>query len=102
MALISNLYPNMEYKKKKPHFVVCRAYSRNVSITFQQRREPSQEINNLSVPALISQAPEPSQKRSRSPSSPFFPDAITFSDSKPSSETSKINSEDVTAILEDL
>ncbi|GJZ65773.1 hypothetical protein Tco_0622469 [Tanacetum coccineum] len=40
--------------------------------------------------------------RSRSPSSPFFPDAITFSDGKPASETSELNPEDVTARLEDL
>ncbi|GKA30974.1 hypothetical protein Tco_0717279 [Tanacetum coccineum] len=44
----------------------------------------------------------PSQKRSGSPSSPFFPDAITFSDGKPASETSELNPEDVTARLEDL
>ncbi|GJW19794.1 gag-pol polyprotein [Tanacetum coccineum] len=43
-------------------------------------RELSQEINNQSVPTLISQAPGPSRKRSRSPSSPFYPDATTFSD----------------------
>ncbi|GJW55659.1 hypothetical protein Tco_0099744 [Tanacetum coccineum] len=66
------------------------------------RREHSQEINNLSAPALISQAPGPSRKRSRSPSSPFFLDAITFSDGKPASETSELNPEDVTARLEDL
>ncbi|GJY67137.1 hypothetical protein Tco_0469375 [Tanacetum coccineum] len=65
-------------------------------------REHSQEINNLSAPALISQAPGPSRKRSRSPSSPFFPDDITFSDGKPASETSELNPEDVTARLEDL
>ncbi|GKG06414.1 hypothetical protein Tco_0326500 [Tanacetum coccineum] len=65
-------------------------------------REHSQEINNLSVPALISQAPGPSRKRSRSPSLPFFPYAITFSDCKPASETSELNPEDVTARLEDL
>ncbi|GKG06374.1 hypothetical protein Tco_0326460 [Tanacetum coccineum] len=59
-------------------------------------------MNNLSAPALISQAPRPSQKRNRLPSSPFFPDAITFSDGKPASETSKLNPEDVTARLEDL
>ncbi|GJS72446.1 hypothetical protein Tco_0705287 [Tanacetum coccineum] len=63
---------------------------------------PSQEINNLSVPALISQAPGPSRKRIRSPSSPLFPDAIIFSDGKPASETSELNPEDVTARLEDL
>ncbi|GJS81744.1 hypothetical protein Tco_0748285 [Tanacetum coccineum] len=65
-------------------------------------REHSQEINNLNVPALISQAPGSSRKRSRSPSSPFFPDDITFSDGKPASETSGLNPEDVTARLEDL
>ncbi|GJU38614.1 hypothetical protein Tco_1191571 [Tanacetum coccineum] len=65
-------------------------------------REHSQEINNLSVPALISQALRPSRKRSRSPSSPFFPDVITFSNGKPASETSELNPEDVTARLEDL
>ncbi|GJX44082.1 hypothetical protein Tco_0260758 [Tanacetum coccineum] len=64
--------------------------------------EHSQEMNNLSAPALISQAPGLSRKRSRSPSSPFFPDAITFSDGKPASETSELNPEDVTARLEDL
>ncbi|GJX32838.1 hypothetical protein Tco_0242693 [Tanacetum coccineum] len=42
--------------------------------------ELSHETNNHSVPTKISQAPGPSRKRSRSPSSPFFPDAITFSD----------------------
>ncbi|GKD31579.1 hypothetical protein Tco_1242357 [Tanacetum coccineum] len=65
-------------------------------------REHSQEINNLSVPALISPAPGPSRKRSRSPSSPFFPDAIAFSNGKPASETSELNPEYVTARLKDL
>ncbi|GKE19539.1 hypothetical protein Tco_1427116, partial [Tanacetum coccineum] len=51
-----------------------------LTLTPATGHEPFQEINNLSVLALISQAPGPSQKRSRSPSSPFFPDAITFSD----------------------
>ncbi|GJS48145.1 reverse transcriptase domain-containing protein [Tanacetum coccineum] len=66
------------------------------------RREHSQEINNLSIPALTSQAPGPSRKRSRSPSSSFFLDATTFSDGKPASEASELNPEDVTAKLEDL
>ncbi|GKA65945.1 hypothetical protein Tco_0765652 [Tanacetum coccineum] len=79
-----------------------RVYSRNVSITFLQGREHSQEINNLSIPALTSQAPRPSRKRSRSPSSSFFPDAITFSDGKPASKTSELNPEDMIARLEDL
>ncbi|GKA73148.1 hypothetical protein Tco_0779364 [Tanacetum coccineum] len=64
--------------------------------------EHSQEMNNPSVPALISPAPGPSRKRSRSPSSPFFPDVIAFSGGKPASETSELNPEDVTARLEDL
>ncbi|GJT68101.1 hypothetical protein Tco_0422049 [Tanacetum coccineum] len=73
-----------------------------LTLTPATEREHSQEINNHSVPTLISQAPGPSRKRSRSPSSPFFPDAITFSDGKPASETSELNPEDVTARLEDL
>ncbi|GJR27857.1 hypothetical protein Tco_1104089 [Tanacetum coccineum] len=68
----------------------------------QKRRELSQEINNQSVPTLISQSPGPSRKRSRSPSSPFYLDATTFSDGKPSSETSELNPEEVTARLEDI
>ncbi|GJZ51196.1 hypothetical protein Tco_0605711 [Tanacetum coccineum] len=37
-----------------------------------------------------------------SPSLPFYPDATTFSDGKPASETSELNPEDVTARLEDI
>ncbi|GJX49683.1 hypothetical protein Tco_0276528 [Tanacetum coccineum] len=66
------------------------------------RRELSQVINNHSIPTLISQAPGPSQKRSRSPSSPSYPDATTFSDGKPASETPKLNPEDVMTRLEDI
>ncbi|GJV68497.1 hypothetical protein Tco_1484006 [Tanacetum coccineum] len=73
-----------------------------LTLTPTTGREHSQEINNLSIPALTSQAPGPSRKRSRSPSSSFFPDAITFSDGKPTSETSELNPEDVIARLEDL
>ncbi|GJV39131.1 hypothetical protein Tco_1417571 [Tanacetum coccineum] len=73
-----------------------------LTLTPTTGREHSQEMNNLSAPALISQAPGPSRKRSRSPSSPFFPDATTFSDGKPASEASELNPEDVTARLEDL
>ncbi|GJZ03212.1 hypothetical protein Tco_0521173 [Tanacetum coccineum] len=65
-------------------------------------RELSQEINNHSVPTLISQAPGSSRKRSRSLSMPSYPDATTFSDGKPVSETPVLNPEDVTAILEDM
>ncbi|GJT47420.1 hypothetical protein Tco_0956135 [Tanacetum coccineum] len=73
-----------------------------LTLTPATGHEHSQEINNLSVPTLISQAPGPSRKRSRSPSSPFFPDAITFSDGKLASETSGLNPEDVMARLEDI
>ncbi|GKA54808.1 hypothetical protein Tco_0753757 [Tanacetum coccineum] len=73
-----------------------------LTLTPATGREHSQEINNLNVPALISQASGPSRKRSRSPSSPFFPDAITFFDGKPASKTSELNPEDVTARLDDL
>ncbi|GJQ98770.1 hypothetical protein Tco_0521755 [Tanacetum coccineum] len=73
-----------------------------LTFTLVAGRELSQEINNHSVPTLISQAPRPSRKRSRSPSSPFYPNAITFSDGKPASETSELNPEDVTARLEDI
>ncbi|GJU37550.1 hypothetical protein Tco_1185904 [Tanacetum coccineum] len=73
-----------------------------LTLTPATGRELSQEINNQSVPTLISQSPGPSRKRSRSPSSPFYPDATTFSDGKPASETSELNPEDVTARLEDI
>ncbi|GKD06583.1 hypothetical protein Tco_1181557 [Tanacetum coccineum] len=73
-----------------------------LTLTLAKGRELPQEINNLSVPTLISQAPGPSRKRSRSPSSPFLPDAITFFDGKPESVTSGLNPEDVTTRLEDI
>ncbi|GJU37195.1 hypothetical protein Tco_1185549, partial [Tanacetum coccineum] len=73
-----------------------------LTLTPTTGRELSQEINNHSVPTLISQIPGPSRKRSRSPSLPFYPDATTFSDGKPASETSELNPEDVTARLEDI
>ncbi|GKB48242.1 hypothetical protein Tco_0898995 [Tanacetum coccineum] len=73
-----------------------------LTLTLATGREPPQEINNLSVPSLISQALGPSQKRCRLPSSPFLPDAITFFDGKQASVTSGLNPEDVTARLEDI
>ncbi|GJT74062.1 hypothetical protein Tco_1040787 [Tanacetum coccineum] len=73
-----------------------------LTLTPATGRELSHEINNHSVPTLTLQAPGPSRKRSRSPSSPFFPDDITFPGCKPASETSELNLEDVTARLEDL
>ncbi|GJW75510.1 hypothetical protein Tco_0134880 [Tanacetum coccineum] len=73
-----------------------------LTLTPATGRELSHEINHPSVPTLISQVPGPSRKRSRSPSLPFYPDATTFSDGKPASETSELNPEDVTARLEDI
>ncbi|GJX92791.1 hypothetical protein Tco_0347377 [Tanacetum coccineum] len=73
-----------------------------LTLTPATGHEHSQEINNLSVPTLISQAPGPSRKRSRSPSSSSYPYATTFSDGKPASETPELNPEDVTARLEDM
>ncbi|GJR57425.1 hypothetical protein Tco_1499587 [Tanacetum coccineum] len=73
-----------------------------LTLTPATGRELSPEINNPSVPTLISQAPGPSRKRSRSPSTPSYPDVTTFSDGKPASETPKVNLEDVTARLEDM
>ncbi|GKB44028.1 hypothetical protein Tco_0888970 [Tanacetum coccineum] len=70
-----------------------------LTLTPTTGHEHSQEVNNLSVPTLISRAPGPSRKRSRSP---FFPDAITFSNGKPASETSGLSPKDVTARLEDI
>ncbi|GJX49316.1 helicase protein MOM1-like protein isoform X1 [Tanacetum coccineum] len=73
-----------------------------LTLTPTTGRELSHEIINHSVPTLISKAPGPSRKRSRSPSSPFFPDATTVSHGKPASETSGLNPEDVTARLKDI
>ncbi|GKE32675.1 hypothetical protein Tco_1451997, partial [Tanacetum coccineum] len=68
-----------------------------LTLTPATGRKHSQEINNYSIPTLISQAPGPSRKRSRLPSTSSYPDATTFSDGKPASETSELNPEDVTA-----
>ncbi|GKC71148.1 hypothetical protein Tco_1117031, partial [Tanacetum coccineum] len=73
-----------------------------LTLTPTTGREYSQEMNKPSAPAPTSQAPGPSRKRSRSPSSPFFQDATTFSEGKPASEALELNPEDVTARLEDL
>ncbi|GKD42842.1 hypothetical protein Tco_1267487 [Tanacetum coccineum] len=73
-----------------------------LTLTPATGRELSQEINNHSVLTLISQAPGPSRKRSRSPSTSSYPDTTTFSDGKPASETPELNPEDVTARLEDM
>ncbi|GKE74822.1 hypothetical protein Tco_1536863 [Tanacetum coccineum] len=51
---------------------------------------------------LASQAPGPSRKRSRSPSSPSYRDTPIFSDGEPTSRSPELNPEDVTARLEDI
>ncbi|GJU27010.1 hypothetical protein Tco_1165631 [Tanacetum coccineum] len=73
-----------------------------LTLTPTTGRELSHEINNYSAPTLLSQAPGPSRKRSRSPSSPFYPNATTFSNGKPASKTPELNPKDVTARLEDI
>ncbi|GJW70916.1 hypothetical protein Tco_0127833 [Tanacetum coccineum] len=73
-----------------------------LTLTPTTGHELSHEINNHNAPTLQSQAPGPSRKRSRSPSSPFYPNVTTFSDGKPASETLELNTEDVTAKLEDI
>ncbi|GKB79388.1 hypothetical protein Tco_0946283 [Tanacetum coccineum] len=84
----------MGSKKKKPHIVICKEAATE---HFIPRRIDSPTSQATQLPEL-----GPSRKRSISPSSPFFPDAITYSDGKPASETSELNPEDVTARLEDL
>ncbi|GJV29720.1 hypothetical protein Tco_1386168 [Tanacetum coccineum] len=65
-------------------------------------REPCQEINNLIFLTNIDKCRGHLKKEVESPIIAFLPDAITFSDGKPTSETSELNPEDVTARLEDL
>ncbi|GKB98249.1 hypothetical protein Tco_0984386 [Tanacetum coccineum] len=60
------------------------------------------QLPGLELTLTPATTPGPSRKRSRSPSSPFYPDATTFSNGKPASETSELNPEDVTARLEDI
>ncbi|GJU30142.1 hypothetical protein Tco_1173731 [Tanacetum coccineum] len=60
------------------------------------------QLPRLELTLTPATAPGPSRKRSRSPSSPFYPDATTFSDGKPAPETSELNPEDVTTRLEDI
>ncbi|GJS38932.1 hypothetical protein Tco_0563975 [Tanacetum coccineum] len=70
---------------------------RRDSPTYQATQLPRLELTL--TPAI---GRELSQERSRSPSSPSYPDATTFSDGKPASETPEHNPEDVTARLEDM
>nr|GEX75822.1 hypothetical protein [Tanacetum cinerariifolium] len=77
-----------------------------LAITSTTTREPSLETwlpKDHSVRTKLELAPGPSQKRSRSSSSPSYPDATTFSDGEPAAfESPELNPEDLTARLEDI
>ncbi|GJR01884.1 hypothetical protein Tco_0524868 [Tanacetum coccineum] len=77
-----------------------------LALTSTTTREPSLETwlpKDHSVRTELELAPGPSRKRSRSPSSPSYPDATTFSDGEPAvSESPELNLEDLTARLEDI
>nr|GEU37670.1 ribonuclease H-like domain-containing protein [Tanacetum cinerariifolium] len=77
-----------------------------LTITSTTMREPSLETwlpKDHSVLTELELAPGPSRKRSRSPSSPSYPDATSFSDGEPAaSESPELNPEDLTARLEDI
>ncbi|GJS10485.1 hypothetical protein Tco_0367281 [Tanacetum coccineum] len=77
-----------------------------LALTSTTTREPSLETwlpKDHSVRTELELAPGPSRKRSRSPSSPSYPDATTFSDGEPAaSESPELNPEDLTARLEDI
>ncbi|GJZ23164.1 hypothetical protein Tco_0560623 [Tanacetum coccineum] len=77
-----------------------------LALTSTTTREPSLETwlpKDHSVRTELELSPRPSRKRSRSPSSPSYPDATTFSDSKPvASESPELNPEDLTDRLEDI
>nr|GEW94112.1 hypothetical protein [Tanacetum cinerariifolium] len=76
-----------------------------LAITSTTTREPSLETwlpKDHSVRTELELAPGLSQKRSRSPSTPSYPDITTFSDGEPAaSESPDLILEDLTAILKD-
>nr|GEW21321.1 hypothetical protein [Tanacetum cinerariifolium] len=77
-----------------------------LALTSTTTREPTLETwlpKDHSVRTELELAPSPSQKRSRSPSSPSYLDATTFLDDEPAaSESPELNPEDLTARLEDI
>ncbi|GJR32132.1 hypothetical protein Tco_1108364 [Tanacetum coccineum] len=77
-----------------------------LALTSTTTREPSLETwlpKDHSARTELELAHGPSRKRSRSPSSPSYPDATTFSDGEPAaSESPELNPEDLTARLEDI
>nr|GEU60604.1 hypothetical protein [Tanacetum cinerariifolium] len=76
-----------------------------LDLTSTTIREPSLETwlpKDHSVRKELELAPGPSRKRSRSPSSPSYPDATTFLDGEAASESPELNPKDLTARLEDI
>nr|GFA19590.1 hypothetical protein [Tanacetum cinerariifolium] len=77
-----------------------------LALTSTTTCEPSLETwlpKDHSIHTELELALGPSQKRSRSPSSPSYPDATTFSYGEPAtSESPELNPEDLTAGLEDI
>ncbi|GJW65286.1 hypothetical protein Tco_0117170 [Tanacetum coccineum] len=76
-----------------------REMSQSLSSNVPDNSPEQEAATEHSIPRRLD---SPTSQRSRSPSSPFYPDATTFSDGKPASETSELNPEDVTARLEDI
>nr|GEV23949.1 hypothetical protein [Tanacetum cinerariifolium] len=77
-----------------------------LALTYTTTHEPSLETwlpKDHSVCTKLELEPGPSRKRSRSPSSPSYSDATTFSDGKPTaSESPELNPKDLTSRLEDI
>ncbi|GJW90975.1 hypothetical protein Tco_0168528 [Tanacetum coccineum] len=77
-----------------------------LALTSTTTHEPYLETwlpKDHSVRTELELAPGPSRKRSKSPSSPSYPDAPTFSDGEPTTyESPELNPKDLTARLEDI
>ncbi|GKF20775.1 hypothetical protein Tco_0069413 [Tanacetum coccineum] len=75
-----------------------------LALTSTTTREPSFETwlpKDHSIRTELELAPGPSRKRSRSPASPSYPNATTFSDGEPAAyESPELNLEDLIARLE--
>nr|GEU51143.1 hypothetical protein [Tanacetum cinerariifolium] len=90
-----------ESPELNPEDLIARLEDIEVEIdTLHADREDKEDH---SVRTELELAPGPSRKRSRSPSSPSYPDATTFSNDEPAaSESPKLNPEDLIARLEDI
>ncbi|GKA12086.1 hypothetical protein Tco_0691632 [Tanacetum coccineum] len=90
--------PNMDIRSRNSilSYAWCiREMSQSLSSNVPDNSPKQEAATGHSIPRRL-------DTRSRSPSSPFYPDATTFSDGKLASETSELNPEDVTARLEDI